>query len=57
MCGQVTDESMIFDKKKKGIFARGYGEEEENAVEVPRHGVVDEAETVAVAAEAKSQAI
>lgn len=39
---------------RKGIFARGHGKEEENAAEMPRYGVVDEAETVAVSVEAKS---
>lgn len=36
-----------------GIFTCGDGKEEENATEVPGHGMVDEAEAAAVGAEAK----
>lgn len=40
-----------------GIFACGDGEEKEDATEVQRHGMVDEAEAAAVGAEAKSAAL
>lgn len=40
-----------------GVSARGDGEEEEDAAEVPRHGVVDEAAAVAVSAEAESPSL
>ncbi|KVI11028.1 hypothetical protein Ccrd_010566 [Cynara cardunculus var. scolymus] len=37
-----------------GVSARGYGEEEEDATSVPRYGVVDEEETIAITSPAKS---
>lgn len=41
----------------EGISARGYGKEEENAAEMQRHGMVDEAKAVAIWFAAKSQTL
>lgn len=38
----------------EGILARGDGKEEKHAAEMPRHGMVDEAETIAFSIEAES---
>lgn len=38
----------------KGLFTCGHGKEEENATKVPRYGVVDEAQAIAISIKAKS---
>lgn len=38
----------------EGVSACGHGKEEENAAEMQRYGMVDEAETVTVSFEAES---
>ena len=41
----------------KGLSTCGHGKEEEDAVEMPRSGVVDEAKAIAISTEAESSSL